>query len=344
MAEGERGVAGDSAEPHVLWLTPDKPDTISVGRQRIADCLRADGFRVTLRGTTSRTVLAALQETDDYDIIIGTTRAGAFAGSILKLLGTPFVVDHIDPIRQFAETNSWPLAFGVRLAENVAFRLADHVLYVYDEERPRIERYAHATTETELGVAFERFADPDPETLGNARERLATAGVETDDQTMIYVGGLEPIYHIEELLESMEHLDDWTLVVLGAGTMEGRVERAADEYENVVFLGSIDHEAVPGYLHAADIGISLVDDSHTLKILEYAAAELAVVGLRGRAEARFGEFVESCEPTPEGIARAVARAGGREESEAFRTAVKKYDYDRVADTYGKVLKAVVRSN
>jgi len=341
MAEGERGVAGGSAEPHVLWFTPDKPDAISVGRRRIADRLHADGFRVTLCGTTLRTTLAALREHDDYDVVIGTTRAGAFAGSLLKLLGTPLVVDHIDPIRQFADTNSWLLALGVRLAENVAFRLADHVLYVYDEERPRVERYARAATETELGVAFERFADPDPEILTAARERLATAGVGTDERTMIYVGGLEPIYHIEELLGSMEHLDDRTLVILGAGTMEGRVERAASARENVVFLGSVDHEAVPGYLHSADVGVSLVDDSHTLKVLEYAAAGLGIVGVRGRAEARFGGFIEFCEPTPKDIARAVGRAGEHAGSEALRERVKKYDYERVAERYATVVGSVL---
>ena len=83
MNDGERG-ADDASGPRVLWLTPDKPADISVGRRRIAECLRADGFRVTLRGTTPRTTLAALRERDDYDIVIGTTREGAFAGALLS--------------------------------------------------------------------------------------------------------------------------------------------------------------------------------------------------------------------------------------------------------------------
>jgi len=47
-------------DQRVLWLTPDKPDNISVGRQRIADHLETRGFDVTLRGTTPRTVLRSL--------------------------------------------------------------------------------------------------------------------------------------------------------------------------------------------------------------------------------------------------------------------------------------------
>ncbi|EMA55917.1 MULTISPECIES: rhamnosyltransferase WsaF family glycosyltransferase [Halococcus] len=349
--DGERE---GSTALRVLWLTPDKPADISVGRRRIAEHLRKDGIDVTLRGTTPQTLLASLRERDSYDVVVGTTRSGAMAGVVLKLLGTPFVVDHIDPIRQFADTHSSELAFAVRAAENVAFTLADHTLYVYEEERDRVRRYARAATATDLGVAYDRFADPDPASVERARDRLATVGIDADDRVAIYVGGLEPIYHIDELLAAIERLDGWTLVVLGAGSLVEHVERAARECENVVFLGTVDHDAVPGYLHAADVGISLVDDPHTLKVLEYAAAGLGVVQARGRAEERFGEHVTFCDPTPTAIARAVRRAGdggasdedGADDekgaTEAFRTFVRRFDYERVAATYGKVLEGVAR--
>lgn len=327
-------------EMRVLWLTPDKPANISVGRRRIATHLRRNGMDVTLRGTTPRTVLESLCERAEYDVVIGTTRAGAFAGAVVKLLGTPFVVDHVDPIRQFRETHSPLLSLAVRLAENVAFALSDHVLYVYDEERNRVRRYARAASKTDLGVAYDRFANPDPEIVEQARERLAEAGIEADERVVIYVGGLEPIYHVEELLLAMDHLDNWTLVVLGAGSLEGRVERGARERENVVFLGTVEHEEVPGYLHAADVGVSLVDDSHTLKVLEYAAAGLSVVQARGRAEERFGEYVEFCEPIPRDIASSVQKANEHRTSEAFREYVNEFDYERVAEQYVRVLSAI----
>ncbi|EMA37967.1 glycosyltransferase [Halococcus hamelinensis] len=324
----------------VLWLTPDKPETISVGRRRIAEHLRDEGLRVTLRGTTPRTALSSFRERAEYDVVVGTTRAGAFAGAGLKLAGVPLVVDHVDPIRQFAETHGTALSFGVGLAENVAFRLADHTLYVYDEERPRVERYARAATETDLGVAFEAFADPDRGIVADARAHLAESGVGPETPLAIYVGGLEPIYHVEALLGAMDRLDDWTLAVLGTGSLEGLVERAAAERENVVFLGSVPHERVPGYLHAAEAGVALVDDPHTLKILEYAAAGLPAVGLHGRVEDRFGEFVECCDPNPESVARAVGRAGERD-VEAFRDHVGEFDYARIAEGYAQVIRRVV---
>ncbi|WP_239641859.1 glycosyltransferase family protein [Haloterrigena salina] len=151
----------------VLWLTPDKPEDISVGRRQIADHLADDGVSVTLRGTTPRTVARSLRETDRYDVVIGTTRAGAIADAMLKVAtGTPLIVDHVDPIRQFTENNSRWLAAAVRRLENAAFRVADRTLYVYAEEADRVERFG-PTTKTALGVDFDRFADP-----GRSRDRL----------------------------------------------------------------------------------------------------------------------------------------------------------------------------
>ena len=335
--EGDDGRRDSDIGLRVLWLTPDKPASVSVGRRRIAEHLRGNDIDVTLRGTTPRTLLESVRERSEYDIVVGTTRAGAFGGVALKLLGTPFVVDHVDPIRQFADTHSRALSVVVRLAENAAFALADHTCYVYDEERTRVRRYARAATGTDLGVAYNRFADPDPGVVERARDHLAAAGTAADDRVAIYVGGLEPLYRIDDLLAAMERLNGWTLVVLGTGSLEGVVEHAAREHGNVVFPGTVDHDAVPGYLHAADVGISLVDDPHTLKMLEYAAAGLGVVQARGRAEGRFGEYVTFCEPAPAAIAQAVQRASERGSREGFREFVRGFDYERVAATYAAVL-------
>jgi glycosyltransferase involved in cell wall biosynthesis len=257
-------------DPDVVWLTPDKPKNISVGRQRIADHLEERGFDVTMRGTSWRTVARSLRERNRYDVVIGTTRAGAISGVLLKLLGTPLIIDHIDPIRQFAENNPRWLAVIVRLLENVSFLAADHVLYVYEEERPRVKRYASSYSETDLGVEFDRFADPNPEIVESARNRLEA--LDLAEQVVIYVGGLEPIYHIEELLAAMEHLPDWSLIVVGTGSLQDTVSATAAQRSNVHYLGTVPHETVPGYLQAADVGVSLVDDPHTLKLLEYGAA------------------------------------------------------------------------
>lgn len=329
----------DDEQLRVLWLTPDKPEHISVGRQRIAERLEQRGYDVTLQGTTVGTVLTALKERGRYDVVIGTTRAGAIAGMLVAIIaGQPFVVDHVDPIRQFETTHPRWLSLPVRWLEQLAFSVAGHVLYVYNEEKSRICRFASSdsVTKTDLGVEYDRFAEPSAESVGAARSRLA----DPNTSILVYVGGLEPIYHISELLDAMRLLDDWTLVVLGTGSLESDVRIADDERSNVEYLGAVPHEEVPGYLSVADVGICLVDDPHTLKVLEYGAAGLSVVQLAGRAE-RFEGLVEFCDSTPEDIARAVRTAKGSGDTDDLRAFVKQFDVDVIADDYGRAIESVV---
>lgn len=329
------------AHPHVLWLTPDKSDNISVGRDEIAERLDRDGIEVTVRGTTPSTILAALRERDTYDAIVGTTRSGAIAGTFLSVVtGTPLIVDHVDPIRQLEDTHSQWLAAVVRWFENVAFWLAEQVLFVYEEEESRVNRFADAAVPTELGVDYDEIANPSPDAIEAARSRLGE--YELHENVAIYVGGLEPIYHIEPLIESVEYLDDWSLVILGTGSLEADVERAAETDESIVFPGSVPHEEIPGFLDVADVGVCLVDDPRTLKVLEYGAAGLLAVHLRGRSQGRFGGLVEYCDPEPESIARALERARERD-GEALNEFVRGYNWDAIGLQYRRaILSAIPR--
>jgi len=321
----------------ILWLTPDKPENISVGRSQISHHLEAAGHSVELRGSTFRSGLASLRDGGAFDVVVGTTRLGAFVAALVSLRhDVPFVVDHIDPIRQLRETDGTAVAAVVERLENLAFRLADHVLYVYPEEAPRIESRAAAWSQTDLGVDYERFATPTPDVVSGARDRLGPI----DSKVAIYVGGLEPMYSIEAMLESVAHLDDWTLLVAGAGSLEGAVEAAAAESDAVRFPGTVPHESVPGYLHHADVGIALVNDAHTLKVLEYGAAGLPVVQLAGRAESRFGGLVGYTSRDPRDIATAVERAGASDAGPALQTHVRQFDWAAIAATYLEVIKTV----
>jgi glycosyltransferase involved in cell wall biosynthesis len=330
----------DGEPLRVFWLTPDKSEHISVGRQRIAERLEQRGCDVTLRGTTRETLLTALREREQYDVVIGTTRAGAIVGTLVAITTRcPFVVDHVDPIRQFETTHPRWLSVPVRWLEQLAFSVADHVLYVYAEECSRVCRFASSdsVTKTDLGVEYDRFAEPSVESVDAARSRLSA--LDLNDHVLVYVGGLEPIYHISTLLDAMRLLDDWTLVVLGTGSLETEVRQAANERSNIEYLGTVPHEEVPGYLSISDVGVSLVDDPHTLKVLEYGAAGLSVVQL-GRA-ARLDGLVEFCEATPEDIARAVRAAGESGGCDDLRTFAKQFDFDVIADDYMKAIDEAV---
>lgn len=324
-------------ERRILWLTPDKPDDISVGRERIATRLEAAGHDVTIRGTTARTVVQSLRECGQFDIVVGTTRLGAIAGVLVsRTHGVPFVVDHVDPIRQLRATESDAVVRIVRRLEHLAFRLAAHVLYVYPEEESRLDGRATAITKTDLGVEYDRFADPDQEIIERARERLGVV----PDNLAVYVGGLEPMYEIEALLEAVDTLDDWTLLVIGAGSLEPVVERAAADSESIRFLGTVPHEEVPGYLSVADVGVSLVDDPHTLKVLEYGAAGLNVVQRAGRAESRFGGLVEYCSTDPTAIADAIKQTADNDHRQSLRTYVKQFNWEGISETYLRVITTI----
>ncbi|ELZ17699.1 glycosyltransferase [Natrinema limicola] len=321
----------------ILWLTPDKPDEISVGRERIADHLETAGHDVTLRGTTARTIARSLRDRGRFDIVVGTTRLGAIAGVVVsRVHGVPLVVDHIDPIRQLRATEPDAVVRTVRRLEHLAFRLAAHVLYVYPEEESRLDGRATATSKTDLGVEYERFADPDPAVVERTRERLGTV----PNKLAVYIGGLEPMYEIEALLEAADELDDWTLLVIGAGSLEPSVEREAADSESIRFLGTVPHKEVPGYLHFADVGVSLVDDPYTLKILEYGAAGLNVVQRAGRAESRFGGLVEYCSTEPASIRAAVERASDGTRGEALQQYVRKFSWNTIADDYRRAIEVI----
>jgi len=223
------------------------------------------------------------------------------------------IVDHVDPIRQFRENNPPFFSIPVRIAENISFALAELVLYVYEEEYDRVSRYASQHMKTELGVDYRRFASPNSEIIDSVQDQLSE--YELRENVAIYVGGLEPIYHIRELLMTMSNLPDWSLIVLGEGSLREMLEEVDADQENIHYLGLVPHETIPGYLNVADVGVSLVDDPHTLKILEYGAAGLSVVQASGLAEERFRERVEYADPDPRSIAGAIERAGERESVE-----------------------------
>lgn len=321
----------------VLWLTPDKPANISVGRQRIASALRRRGFDVTLRGTTLRTVWQSLRERAQYDVVIGTTRSGALAGTAISAFGGPtLIIDHIDPIRQFAETAPLPLAEAVRHCENLSFRRSEATLFVYEEERNRVTKHAPRVVKTALGVDVDRFREPSSDVLERAGRTLESYDLR--ENVAIYVGGLEPIYRIETVLEAAELLDDWSVVLAGTGSLEPRVREAHDGC-SIVYLGVVPHDEVPGLLYHADVGISLVDDPHTLKVLEYGSAGLPVVQLDGRARQRFSDRVQYCGDSPAQLARTI-RVAADSDPEPLASFVSAFDWATIAETYADVITSV----
>jgi len=317
------------------WLRPAKPENISVGRHQVADRLRDRGIDVEVKPAT-RTTAARLRR-EDVDVVIGTTRAGALIGGACKLLrGTPLVVDHIDPIRQFYDTAPSWLARPVHAGESAAFALADHVCYVTSEDGPRVERWARSSSKTTLGVDFGRFADPSEQSV--ARATAALSDHRLDEHVAIYVGGLETTYNISSLLDALELADGWTLLVLGDGSLSELVRQS----EHAIHLGTVPYRDVPGYLRLADVGVNLADE-RTLKVLEYAAARLPIVHAAGRVADRFGDLVVPTASDPHAIAKALDEAVGMraEALDKMQRHARERDWEVVADVYEAAIKGVL---
>lgn len=325
---------------NILWLAQNRPDDISIGRQILAEHLRQNGFDVTISSTTPKTVATEATRLRHYDLIIGTTRAGAIAGMVLKRLGNlPLVVDNIDPMRQF-EQQSPLLAPPVRVLENRALRVADHVLYVYPEEEDRIGKYASSYSQTDFGVEYDMFANPDPASIQRASSRFES--LDLNDNIAIYVGGLDPIYHIEEMVESMEYLDDWSLVIIGTGSLDEFTRTAAERMKNVEFLGTVPHEDIPGYLSLSDAGLCLVDDARTLKMLEYMSAGIPVVQLDGEARARFGNVIEFTSTEPNDIAASIRQSQELINEDELREFTKEFSWASIAEDYIETLHRILK--
>ncbi|MEF8802286.1 MAG: glycosyltransferase [Halolamina sp.] len=318
----------------ILWLTPDKPENISVGRSRLADHLREHGYGVTLRGTTPETLVRSLWERRAYDAVIGTTRAGAIGGVLVSSVHQiPLIVDHVDPISQFRDTHPDWLAKLVKYMENVAFTRSAVSLFVYEAERKRVQKHAPVARKTALGVDYDRFSEPTEDVLAAGREHLPA---DLERPITVYIGGLESLYNVEAMLQAGSELGTGSLVIAGTGSLETTVRRAAAQTDRIHYIGTIPHETVPGVLAGCDVGLSLVDDPNTLKVLEYGAAGLPVVQLDGRARDRFGDRLTYTSVDPSSIQEAIRIASSRDEN-TLQSFVSKFDWGEIADTYADTI-------
>ncbi len=328
----QRETASESLS--ILWVTPDKPDNISTGRARIADGLRDRGHEVTQIADRKEALTAAR---DNYDVCISTTAWGGVVGPVAKTTGAAYVVDYVDPVTQLYRSAGTPMGVIGHALHTAAFAAADTVLHVYDSERGRVRLFADDIRRTTLGVDYDRFASPDMATLDAGGVLLDEAGVTGD--FAVYIGGLTELYNIREMVDAFRHTDH-QLVVAGTGSQQDIVEFAAQTYANVTYLGVVDHEIIPGILHHASAGICLVDDPHTVKVLEYAAAGLPVVHARGRAEGILPDQTFWTGTTPHEIAEQVELAmdSGTTPALAYDEYARAHDYQRVIDDYETALR------
>jgi D-inositol-3-phosphate glycosyltransferase len=161
-----------------------------------------------------------------------------------------------------------------------------HIIATTHREKEDLTQFYGASPERisviPCGVNLELFQPVDKDT---ARQRLGF----TDEKIILFVGRIEPLKGIEQLLRAVSYLPDrqgWKLVVIGGdesnqNEMEGlkKLSRTLEIQDSVAFLGLKRHEQLPDFYSAADICVvPSYYESFGLVALESLACGTPVVG------------------------------------------------------------------
>lgn len=326
----------------VLWLRPSKGDHISVRRERIAAHLRSTGYAVDIVDASGLDAIGALWRglTGDYDVIAGNVRVGLYLGYPLsRLRRTPLLGDVSDPITDI-DYLPGPLFRFFERYEWFVLRRASASVFVYESDYAEAQRRGVPNpTHLPNAVDYGAFADPDDGIVEQARSLLATEGLDPEAPQAIYIGGLAPHYEIEAILDAADRTPAWEFVFVGEGPLEELVEQRAGDADNVHYLGTVEHQLIPGLLSLADVGFCFKDAEQPLKIKEYGAAGLPIIVQPGELEQHYDAeelvFVEPEGPAIGEVLDELAEdtAFYRARAEAARELAKGWEWTDVAEAY-----------
>jgi len=106
-----------------------------------------------------------------------------------------------------------------------------------------------------------------------------------DSPTVISIRGLEPIYDVESLIEAiplvLKRVPDAKFIIANNGSQEAHLKEMAtslDIWNNVKFVGLIQHNELPKYLASSDVYVSTsLSDGMALSTMEAMACKVALV-------------------------------------------------------------------
>jgi glycosyltransferase involved in cell wall biosynthesis len=335
----------------VLWLRPTVGTHISTRRERIREGLAERDISVDIVDTSGTDIINAVQIglKKKYDIIVGTVRVGLYYGYLLsRLKGVPFIAEVTEPINRIKNDIPRPFFASLKRFEWEILTRADARFFVEAEVLNRAQSRGIEGNLARNSVWYEKFADPNSRVVEAARKQLELRGVDFDSPSAIYVGGFTRQQHIPEILGAVPECPKWEFLFLGEdGKHADAVIEAAKNMENAYFLGSVPHEKVPGYLSFADVGFSLSSGERPLKLLEYGAAGLTVLGIPGRRQNILSDD-EVCyiSPTSERIAEILNTLHTAPDQipatgPALQEYAEKNSWDDIAEMYCNVFRDLV---
>jgi len=218
---------------------------------------------------------------EEFDICIAESPWAGVAGWMLKKLGRIkfLVYEDLDLFPEFIHKNSIAKRV-VRWLESFAIKKCDLLITVGEElAELRKTTLGKNAVVVENGVDYINFS----KVKSNYDGPL----------TMIYIGSIEDwagvLLPIEALPTIRKHVPDVRYLIVGSGSKEceEKLKRKIIEYgfsDCVEFLGRKQYQELPGYLQQSNIGIAtfrpipLMKYAFTLKVMEYLAAGLMVIG------------------------------------------------------------------
>ena len=336
------------AEISVLWVRPATGENVSTRRERIAEHLQQNSVSVTFRTLNISNLLSGMPDIllFNYDVIIANVRLPLYLSfPLTRINRKPIIADVSDPISQISDLPAI-LFWALKKYEWMVLAKSDHVIFAESESHERAQNRGINSSLVKNSVNFEMFANPSENLKEFARSELLNAGVDLNRPIAIYTGAFLQIYHIQEMIRAASSLTNWQFVFVGERGQEGLVESASSEQENVFYLGSYSHERMPGFLNYADVGMCLVDAERPLKILEYGAANLAVLGMPGKLNKEFSDGkIWIVDPTADYISQGLERIlenprEAKRRSSNLREYARSNSWSTAADTYFEAIRKV----
>lgn len=336
----------------VLWLRPSTGENVSVRRQRIAEKLSDRGVEADLCDASGTDLPKAVFRaiTGDYDVILGNVRIGLYAGfPLATVLRTPFIGDVSDPISDIGSLPR-PLFNALERYEWAALRHADAAVFVHDVSYQEAQERGIEGEKLPNAVDFDKFADPDSDSVEQARATLTSQGIDLNSPIGMYIGSFPRSYHLDELLEAAAMTPEWQFVFIGEGTMEDRIQEAARTQPNVFYPGVFSYDLVPGFLSHASVGFCLTDAEQPLKLKEYGAAGLITLVPPGILEQWYSrDELVFVDPNPEAIGRTLSEISAerhrfRQLAKNLQRTTKEYSWEAVADGYYELFEELIRTN
>jgi len=333
----------------VLWLKPTKGN-VSIGRYLIARNLKKSGFKVEILECSGVSIFKALLHSlkSDFDVLIGTTHLGLAIGGIIKLLRKkPFLADFVDQFSLLKEVTPaylYPLMYITILLEKLSLKIADAVVVVPKQEYEKISKKRRDVYKVNLCIDLEKFLNVGEKTVKKAKEILKKAGVNLNKPLIVYVGGFSKIYNLNLLIQAMERLQDFQLIMIGGGELESELKKLTEEKKlnNVFFLGYQPNELIPGFLKLSNVGVTLAEIPRQLKIYEYLASGLSVVVPERILHDEDFEFGGDCIGVELNVKSIVSGIRTSKKTvNNLKSKLSRYDCKVVAEIYLKAIKNII---